>query len=229
MTESRFDLSDHFTDVVKYKYKLLLADLNKYNVEEDKQVDTQVEEIENGIHVYNDVQNKIAEYERGQLFNQIGILFRLIQMQNYSSFILINLINDKFKSLGDQEEILSTVDAKIRTLTEVTAQELFSIDSLAAPVYSLVGNLNYAKMLQDINNYQMRMEQKGTLKVMKNALEVYKEFEDESKKRHLMDQILLLFLFMRMHFDPDNRTNLKHIFFNFSRSKFEEVTRTKKC
>ena len=169
MTESRFDLSDHFTDVVKYKYKLLLADLNKYNVEEDKQVDTQVEEIENGIHVYNDVQNKIAEYERGQLFNQIGILFRLIQMQNYSSFDLIEHINNKFKSSGDQEEIWSTVDAKIRTLNKVIEQDPFSTDGLAAPIYSLVGNLNYAKMLQDITSYKMRMEQRIMLKTIKNA------------------------------------------------------------
>jgi len=59
--------------------------------------------------------------------------------------------------------------------------------------YSLIGNLNYtyAKMIQDITNYEIRMEQKVTLKAMKNDLEVYKEFD----KSFLTDQILLLFLF----------------------------------
>jgi len=137
-------------------------------------------------------------------------------MQNDSSFVLINSINDKFKSLEDQEEILSTVDATIRTLNKVTAQNLFSTNSLAVPIFSRVGDINYAKMLQDIANYERRMEQEVMLKAVKNALEVCKEFEHitiqdkyESKKRYLVDQIRLLFLFMRLKFDPDNETNLE--------------------
>src|SRR5438874_63612 len=172
---ARFDLSDCFTDVGKYEQ--LLLDINKYQytVEEDEK-DEQVKEIKNGIDLYNNVQSKISEDERRQLFLQIGVLFYLIQMRNYSSFDLIEHINNKFKSSGDQEEILSTVDAKIRTLNNVMEQDPFSTDGLAAPIYSLVGNLNYAKMLQDITSYKMRMEQRVALKTIKNAMEVYKEF-----------------------------------------------------
>ena len=86
-------------------------------------------------------------------------------------------------------------------------QDPFSTDGLAAPIYSLVGNLNYAKMLQDITSYKMRMEQRVALKTIKNAMEVYKEFD----KNHLTDQILLLSLFMKMQFDPDNRTEQEYI------------------
>jgi hypothetical protein len=96
---------------------------------------------------------------------------------------------------GDQEEeryqeILSTVDVQIQTLNKATEQNLFSIDG---SIDSLIGNLNYtyAKMIQDITNYEIRMEQKVMLKAMKNDLEVYKEFD----KSFLTDQILLLFLF----------------------------------
>ena len=78
-------------------------------------------------------------------------------------------MSGQYKSPGDQEEIWSTVDAKIRTLNKVIEQDPFSTDGLAAPIYSLVGNLNYAKMLQDITSYKMRMEQRIMLKTIKNA------------------------------------------------------------
>jgi len=97
---------------------------------------------------------------------------------------------------------LSEVDAAIRTLNKVTAHDLFTTNSLVTPIFSRAGNLSYAKMIQDITNYEIRMEQKVTLKTMKNALEVYQEFTNqdnyESKKRYLADQIQLLFLFMRL-------------------------------
>lgn len=101
---------------------------------------------------------------------------------------------------------MSEVDAAIRTLNKVTAHDLFTTNSLVTPIFSRAGNLSYAKMIQDITNYEIRMEQKVTLKAMnkamKNALEVYQEFTNqdnyESKKRYLADQIQLLFLFMRL-------------------------------
>ena len=55
MAESRFNLSDCFADAGKYKQ--LLADINKYKVEEEKE-DKQVKEIENGIQVYKDVESE---------------------------------------------------------------------------------------------------------------------------------------------------------------------------
>src|SRR5437868_14574586 len=96
------------------RFKYLTDNVKKYE-SNAKQIEM-VEVIKNCIRAYDNVYDRISEDERTQFFDQIGLLFLVIQAQNDSSFSLINLINNKFKLLDSQVDILTRIDAEIRKL-----------------------------------------------------------------------------------------------------------------